>query len=97
MVSNKKGVAFTWMYGLAFIFALGIMYSVFLFAFEGHLVPTIKEAANNTISSPTEIATINDGIDSYMSYFKLMPFILFAVVVIYMFATSIYQQGGNRF
>ena len=55
MIRNKKGSAWSWIYGLAFLFALGILYTVFLYVFEGHLVPTIKEITNTTL---TDEATI---------------------------------------
>jgi cellulose synthase/poly-beta-1,6-N-acetylglucosamine synthase-like glycosyltransferase len=94
---NKKGAGFTWIYGLAFLFALGIMYSIFLYVFEGHLVPTVEAAVNNTITDAAARAEVFSGISKYMTYFKMMPFILFFIVVIYMFATAIYRQGGNQY
>jgi predicted PurR-regulated permease PerM len=93
--SKKSQAAYVWLFGLSFLFALGIMYSVFLYVFEGQVAPIIKGVANNTLSDPVARQTVSDGIDNYMIYFKLMPFILFIVVVIYMIATSIYRQSGQ--
>ena len=94
---NKRGAAWAWVYGLAFLFALGIMYTIFLYVFEGHLVPTIKTITNQTVADPAARADIYAGIDKYMVYFKLMPFILFGVVVIYMFATTLFKQSGGNY
>jgi len=94
---NKEGSGFTWIYGLAFLFALGIMYTIFLYVFEGHLVPTIQLAVNSTITDAAARVEVYAGIDKYMTYFKLMPFVLFFIVVIYMFATAIYKQGGTQY
>jgi hypothetical protein len=92
---KKSQAAWSWIMGLAFLFALGILYSVFLFVFEANLVPTILTITNQTISDPAQRALVSDGIAKYMVYFKLMPFILFAVVVIYMIATTIYKQSSQ--
>ena len=88
----------TWVYILLFLFALGILYTTFLYVFEGHLVPTIKGITDTTITDPTDKASINAGIDKYMVYFKLMPFVLIFVVLIYGIANAIYKQsGGNAY
>ena len=95
---SKKGIVMTWVYILLFIFALGILYSVFLFVFEGHLAPTIRTITNSTIADASQRAIINDGLDKYLVYFKLMPFVLIFVVVIYGIANAIYKQsGGNAY
>ena len=84
---NKKSNAWAWVYGLAFIFSLGILYTTFLYVFEGQLVPTIKNITMSTISDPNARTEIFSGIDKYMTYFKLMPFILFFIVVIYIYTS----------
>lgn len=98
LLKNKKGIVMTWVYILLFLFALGILYSIFLYVFEGNLVPTIKGIADNTAISASAKTTINEGIDKYMVYFKLMPFILIFVAVIYGIANAIYKQtsGGMQ-
>ena len=97
IIRNKQAAGWSWIYGLAFLFALGLLYTVFLYVFEGHLVPTIKTTANSTLTDPTAIASINDGIDKYMVYFKIMPFVLFFVVVVYMIATTIYRGSTGQY
>jgi len=94
---SKSGAAWSWIYGLAFLFALGMLYTIFLYVFEGHLIPTIKEQTNLTLTDVAARQTIYDGIDKYMVYFKLMPFILFFIVVLYMIATTIYKQSGGQY
>lgn len=97
MFQYKTGAAWAWVYGLAFLFALGILYTIFLYVFQGHLVPTILTTANQTISDPAEIAQIEAGINKYMTFFKTLPFILFFVVVLYMILTTIYKQSGGQY
>jgi flagellar basal body-associated protein FliL len=95
---NKKGSGWIWIYGLAFLFAIGLVYALFLYVFEGHLIPIIQEVTNDstTIDAATK-AEINSGIDKYMTFFKLIPFILFFVVVIYMIASTIFKQSGGNY
>ena len=95
---NKKGIVMSWIYILLFLFALGILYTTFLYVFEGHLIPTIEGITDSTITDPTDNASIHSGINKYMTYFKMMPFILIFVVIVYGFANAIYKQsGGNAF
>ena len=94
---SKKAEAWAWVYGLAFLFALGILYTVFLYVFEGHLVPTILTVTNQTVTSEYDRMEIQTGIAKYMSFFKMMPFVLFFVVVLYMILTTIYKQSGGQY
>ena len=95
---NKKGAAWIWVYGLAFLFALGLLYIIFLYVFEGHLIPTIGGIVNdsNIIEDSTK-TEINAGINKYMIFFKTMPFVLFFVVIIYMIASTIFKQSGGNY
>jgi len=97
ILNNKKGVAYTFIYGLVFIFALGILYTIFLYVFEGNLIPVIKQTTENTIHDEAAKLVINEGIDKYMVYFKLMPYILFFCVIVYMIANAIYRQTGSQY
>lgn len=97
MILTRKAAAWSWVYGLAFLFALGILYTIFLYVFQGHLVPTILATANQTVADAGERAIIEDGINKYMTYFKILPFVLFFVVVLYMILTTIYKQSGGQY
>lgn len=97
---NKKGYStgFTWIFGLVTLFGLGILYIVFNQVFTAYLVPIIKTNVNSTatIDASTK-AEIDTGIDKYMTYFNLMPFILFFVVIIYMIVAAIRKEGEQEF
>jgi hypothetical protein len=97
---NKKGYStgFTWIYGLVILFGLGVLYIVFSQVFTAHLVPVIKDQVDisQTIDAATK-AEVNAGIDKYMVFFNIMPFVLFAVVVIYMIVASIRKEGEGDF
>ena len=95
---NKKGYStgFTWVFGLITLFGLGIMYIVFSQVFTAHLVPTIKDMVNGSAGmTPIDQATqdeINGGIDKYMSYWNILPFVLFFIVVLYMIIAAIRKE-----
>ena len=100
---NKRGqsTGFAFVYGLIMLFGLGIMYIVFNQVFVGHLVPIIKDQANSTsiydLDGGQTVNDINAGIDKYMTFFHILPFILFGIIVIYMFVAAIRKEGDSDF
>ena len=97
---SKKGYStgFTWVFGLVTVFGLGVMYIVFDQVFTAHLVPTIT---NITVSNPNidpaiKLQIVND-IAKYMAFFRIMPFVLFFVVVIYMIVAAIRKERETEF
>jgi hypothetical protein len=101
---NKKAysVGFTWVFGLVSLFGLGILYITFTQVFDAHLVPVIKDLTDNTTTIGAKIPTatsvkIHSDIDRYMSYFHMMPFILFFVVVIYMLMAAWRKERDSEF
>lgn len=96
---NKKGYStgFTWVFGLITLFGLGIMYIVFSQVFTAHLVPTIKEMVNGSSTGGTNIdlatqTEINNNIDKYMTYWNILPFVLFFIVILYMIIAAIRKE-----
>ena len=101
--TNKKAysIGFTWVFSLLTIFGLGVLYIVFNQVFRVYLVPTIKGMVNGSTSgtvipNATQVA-VNSGIDKYMTFFDLMPFILFFVVVLYMIIAAIRKERQDVF
>lgn len=99
LIKNKKGQVITvWAQVLIFLFALGILFSVFLFIFQDHLIPVLKNLNNNSATvSEASKTIVNDGIDKYMTYFKLMPFVLVLVAIIYGIVSAIYKNSGGQY
>lgn len=98
---NKRGysIGWTWIYSLVTLFGIGLLYIIFNQVFTAHLVPVIKSQVNSTeanIDLATQ-ATINAEIDKYMDFFHAMPYILFAVVVIYMIIASFIKEKSDDF
>lgn len=97
---NKKGYStgFTWIYGLVILFGLGVLYIVFNQVFVAHLVPVIKgQVATSELIDVATQGTVNAEIDKYMTFFHVLPFVLFAVVVIYMVVAAIRKEGEGDF
>jgi hypothetical protein len=98
---NKKAysIGWTWIYSLVTLFGIGLIYIVFNQVFTAHLVPVIKSQVNDT-NANIDLATqniINTEIDKYMDFFHAMPYILFAVVVIYMIVASFIKEKSDEY
>jgi len=90
--ASRKGFStgYTWIFGLVTLFGLGILYIVFNQVFTAHLVPIIYDQVNGSYSNidPATQAEIISGIEKYMVFFNILPFIIFFVVIIYMFVAA---------
>lgn len=100
---NKKGYStgFAWVFGLVSLFALGIMYIVFNQVFTAHLVPVVKTMTNDTLVSGSIDAATRDeiyaGIDKYMAFFHVLPFVLFFMIIVYMIIAAIRKERESEF
>ena len=94
---NKIAGAFNWVYGLISLFAIGLMYTVFLYVFRIQFVPVIRDITNTTIADATQKQLVYDGINNYMFYFEIVPYILILVIAIYMIVSAIRKEGESRY
>lgn len=88
--------AYAWVFGLATLFGLGVLFIVFSQVFTAELAPTIKAQIDNstTIDAATK-AEAKGGIDKYLTFFNTVPFILFFIVLVYMFVAAIRKEGES--
>jgi len=99
---NRKGYStgFSWVFALVSLFGLGILYIVFNQVFVGHLVPTIKDMSNSSISGglipAADTVLIASNIDKFMYFFHAMPYILFFTIIIYMIVAAVRKEGESR-
>ena len=95
----KKGYStgWSWLLGLIFILISGILYIVFDQVVVVWLVPAFKAVINSTIGNPDPgtIIVSFSNIDKYVSYFHLMPYILFFVGVFFMVVSAIKKDGDS--
>ena len=96
---NNKGYStgFTWIFGLVTLFGIGVMYITFEQVFTAHLVPVIKNMACTSNIDAATTATIHSGIDQYMLFFRLLPIVLFIIVIIYMFIAAVRKEGESGY
>ena len=99
LFKKKRGYStgFTWVFGLVTLFGLGVMYIVFNQVFVAHLVPVIKNQVNTTNIAFATQTQINGEIDKYMTFFHVLPFILFFIVVIYMIIAAIRKEREESY
>ena len=101
MRKNKKAqsAGYAWIFGLVSLFGLGILYVIFSQVMYAHVVPIIKAQVASPVSNidPTTQAQIVYNIDKYMTYFNIVPVILFVVVVVYMIYASVRKEGDAEF
>ena len=101
ILSNKSGYStgFTWIFGLVTLFGLGVLFIVFDQVFMDHLVPVIKDQNHNSYL-PVDNATkqaVDDGIDRYMSYWHILPYVLFFVVILYMIVAAFRREREEMY
>ncbi len=96
---NNKGYStgFAWIFGLVSLFGLGILYIVFNQVFSVYLVPTIKSMTNVTGVDNATIIAVNTGIDKYMTFFHILPFVIFFTVIIYMVVVAIRKERESDY
>lgn len=101
VLRNKRGYStgFAWIFGLVTLFGLGVLYVVFNHVLTDQLVPVIKAQVNASYNpvDPATQAEVNAGIDRYMTYFHILPFVLFFVVIIYMVVVAIRKERESEF
>jgi len=91
-MKNKKGsLAFDWIYGLAFLISLGLLYIVFNQVIDVHLVPAIENTIPDTFVGKSEIVQKNS---EWLSYWAFIPFLLVFIILAYWFVAGV-RQGKN--
>ena len=92
-LKNKKGnIGREWMFALAFIFALSVLYLTFNVVYETHLAPVfIENLPDNDVGDQAE-----EGIIFWLYIWKFFPYILLGLVLIYMLLLSIRKEPVER-
>lgn len=90
---DKKGaMAFKWIYALIFLFALGVFFVVFNQVLVNDILPISNSLVPDSFEGKASIVEDNN---SWMTYWNVVPFILFGVVLLYMFVQSIIKQDSR--
>jgi len=90
MTFNKKGsLAFNFIYGLGFLFGLGILYIVFNQVIQVDYQPTIEGMIDDESPNKAMIEQMNS---EWISYWEIIPILLVLTVMLYFFVSGIMQQ-----
>jgi hypothetical protein len=93
LIKNKRGnIGKEWMFALAFIFALSIIYLTFNMVFNIHLAPIFIEQLPDTDTG----LDARDGILFWLTIWKIFPYILLGLVLVYMFILSVKKESVER-
>jgi len=93
MKSNKKAqVGKEWIFGLAFLFALTIIYLTFNSVYNAHLAPIIISTLPNTTAG----LEATNGINDWLRIWEFMPYILMGVTFIYLMILTIKKEPVER-
>lgn len=88
---NKKGsLAFDWLYGLSFLFCIGLLYIMFNQALSEHFIPTIEGMIPDTYVDKQILVDKNN---EWMSYWNFVPILVVFVILTYWFVSAI--RGGR--
>ena len=100
LLKNKKAYStgFSWLFGLFGIFALGLMFLIFNQVFTVYLNPVIKTMTNeSTDINDTVKGEIDQGINKWMSFFRLTPFVIFFMVIFYVIVSAIRHEKEGQY
>lgn len=87
--SSSRGSAYTFVYVIAFLFLLGIMYIIFNQVLQIYMYPTSQYLAQ-------DVATGTAKADKYLGFWQFAPFIIIFVALLYLFLKST-QRDDNTF
>ena len=89
MKLNKKGGAGKeWIFALSIIFALSVLYILFNVVFNYHLAPVFIELMPDTDAGNQGI----EGIQQYLIYWKFIPYLILASIIIYMIILTVKKE-----
>ena len=89
LLKNKKaGVGNEWFFVLSIIFGLSVMYILFNIVFVYYLEPIFVENMPDTEVGQDGI----DGIHTYLTYWKFIPFLILGSVIMYLIIITIKRE-----
>ena len=92
-MNNKGSVAFVFIYGLAFLMALGILYVMFNQVTQVYLKPTVEDQIPDTSIHKQDIINMNN---TWLSYWEAIPIALVITVMLYWFVNGV-SHGTKRY
>lgn len=88
----NMSAGYAWIFGIVSLFAIGLLYMIFLQVYQAHFIPVIENQLNTTYATGTmthdSYTSVLDGINGYMTAFKIVPFVLFLCIVVFMIVAA---------
>lgn len=93
MIYNKKGgTAFIFIYGLAFLMAIGILYIMFNQVTQVHLKPVVE---NQIPDDSIHKQDIIDKNEVWLSYWEAVPILFVLSIMLYWFVNGAIAGEGK--
>ena len=89
MKFKKGGVAFDWIFGLAFLFSLGLLYIVFNHTLTDEFNPVIENLIPD--DAPAKSDVLLDS-NEWMSYWNVVPYVLVFVIGTFWLVSSLRKE-----
>ena len=91
MVRDKKGaVAFDWIFGLTFLFALGLLYIIFNHAVTDNFKPVIEDMIPDDAPAKNDVLLDNT---EWMSYWNVIPILFLFIVGTFWMVSSLRRES----
>ena len=90
VIKNKNGaVAFDWIFGLTFLFTLGLLYIVFNHALTDEFRPVIEGVIPDGAPATSDVILANT---EWMSYWNFVPYFLLFVILVFWLVSALRKE-----
>ena len=94
MKNNKKGsLAFTFIYAIGFLMALGLLYVLFNQVIQVEFQPVIENTIADDSPVKDKVLQMNS---EWLSYWEFIPVLLVFAVMLYLFNAGVMQGGQQK-
>jgi len=88
---NKKGtVAFEFVYGLIFLFALALLFIVLNQVLVNHSIPAVENLVPNDFAGKSDIVVTDN---KYITFWNVIPFVFIPIILLYWIIASVKQKS----
>lgn len=92
MMDKKAQIGKEWIFGIAFIFSLTVLYITFNMVYNVYLAPIfIAQMPDNQVGLDAI-----DGINQWLTIWEFLPYILLGLTFIYLILLSVKKEPTER-
>ena len=90
VIRNKKGaVAFDWIFGLVFLFSLGLLFVVFNHILVDEFIPVIEGIIPDGAPAQNDVILANT---EWMSYWNILPYFFLIVILVFWLVSALRKE-----